>query len=230
MPKEITPWLEKRLEREGYSRNEAEARASMLKFGFEPGDVVSKVMSFGSPTPIEVRVVSHQLDQAREMAKSIEREMKKIKWLRDVQIQQTLEYPSVPIHIDREKAGLSGVTAKDVTDSILVATSSSRLVERNYWQDPKSGHTYQVQIEVPTTHMNSSAQAEKIPIDEVDSGLNLMLRDVASVGRGAVPGEYDRTAMQRFISVTANVEGEDLGRAAKQIDKAIKDAGAPPRG
>ncbi len=230
LPKKIVPWFTAVLQREGLPPDQAAARARQITFGFEPGDIVSEVMSFGSPTPVEVVVASPQLDHAREHAQEIEAEFRKISWLRDVQIQQTLDYPTVPIAIDRQKAGLSGVTTKQIGDSVLVATSSSRMVARNFWQDPRSGVSYQVQIEIPTQRMDSAAQAENIPIEEVNPGLNLMLRDVAQVGRGYMPGEYDRTSMQRYVSVTANVEAEDLGRAAKQIDAALRKVGQPPRG
>jgi len=83
---------------------------------------------------------------------------------------------------------------------------------------------------VPTQRMDSAAQVETIPLGEVNPGLNLMLRDVARVGQGFMPGEYDRTSMQRYVSVTANVEGEDLGRAAKQVEDSLERAGQPPRG
>jgi multidrug efflux pump subunit AcrB len=136
----------------------------------------------------------------------------------------------VPITVDRQKAGLSGMTTQSVGDSMLVATSSSRMVARNYWQDPKTGVSYQVQVQVPTKRMDSPTQVETIPLEQVSPGMNLMLRDVAHVGKGVMPGEYDRTSMQRYLSVTANVEGEDLGRAAKQIDAALQRAGKPPRG
>ena len=76
-------------------------------------------------------------------------ELKKIEALRDVQIQQTLDYPTVPITIDRQKAGLSGLDIAAVGRSVLVTTSSSRMVARNYWQDPRSGASYQVQVQVP---------------------------------------------------------------------------------
>jgi multidrug efflux pump subunit AcrB len=78
--------------------------------------------------------------------------------------------------------------------------------------------------------MNSVAQVETVPLEQAGYGLNLMLRDVAHVGKGTMPGEYDRTSMQRYLSVTANVEGEDLGRAAKQIATALTKLGKPPRG
>jgi multidrug efflux pump subunit AcrB len=83
---------------------------------------------------------------------------------------------------------------------------------------------------VPTPRMNSPGQAETLPLRMVNPDLNLLVRDVAKVGKGTMPGEYDRSTMQRYISITANVEGEDLGRASRQIEQAIAAAGQPPKG
>jgi multidrug efflux pump subunit AcrB len=150
--------------------------------------------------------------------------------LRDVKFRQELDYPTAPVAIDRERAGLSGVTAQQVANAVVVVSSSSRYVARNFWVDPKNGTSYQVQVEVPTPRMNSPQQLETVSLGEVNPELNLMIRDVAKVGQGTMPGEIDRTTMQRYVSVTANVEGEDLGRAARQIEQAVAAAGQPPRG
>ncbi|CAN5358159.1 efflux RND transporter permease subunit [soil metagenome] len=230
LPETLIPWLTERLEKEGYSKEEAKLRGNQMVFGFEPGDIVGEVMSFGSPTPIEVVVASPDLNAARAHAVRIMAEMNNIPFLRDVQIQQTLAYPTVPVTIDRQKAGLSGVDAQQIGQSVLVTTSSSRMVARNFWQDPRSGVSYQVQVQVPVQRMDSATKVETVPIERASSGVNLMLRDVARVGSGAMPGEYDRTSMQRYLSITANVEGEDLGRAARQIEAALHNAGAPPKG
>ncbi len=136
----------------------------------------------------------------------------------------------MPVEIDRERAGLSGLTARDVADAILVSTSSSRYAARNYWRDPKTGIDYQVEVLVPTPRMNSSHQVETIPVRHTVGGQNVLVRDVATVGSGSMPGQYDRNTMQRYLSLIANIEGEDLGRAAKQIHQAIAAAGQPPKG
>jgi multidrug efflux pump subunit AcrB len=230
LPKRLVPWLTGLLRQEGFSAQEASDRARLISFGFEPGDIVSEVMSFGSPAPIEVIVSSPDLPKARSYAETVMKEMGQIKDLRDLQIQQVLDYPTVPVTIDREKAGLSGVTVKDIGDSVLVSTSSSRMLARNYWQDPKSGVSYQVQVEVPTQRMTSASQVETVPLERIGSGTNLMVRDVAKVGRGFEPGEYDRLSMQRYLSISANVHGEDLGRAARQVERALYRAGSPPHG
>jgi multidrug efflux pump subunit AcrB len=230
LPQRLVPWFARRLVREGMAPEQAAARASQMTFAFEPGDIVSEVVSFGSPAPVEIVMSSPDLTAARSYADEVLAELRTIPALRDVQIQQTLDYPTVPVVIDRQKAGLSGVTTRQVGQSMLVATSSSRMIARNYWQDPRTGVSYQVQVQVPIERMVAADQVAKVPLDVVSPGVNLMVRDVARVGRGYMPGELDRTAGQRYLSVTANVEGEDLGRAARQVEQALRQAGEPPRG
>jgi multidrug efflux pump subunit AcrB len=230
LPRKVKPWLADLLQKQGLTQELAQARAEQVTFGFEPGDMVSEVMSFGSPTPIKVVVSSPNLAETRAHADRIMSEMSKIESLRDVRFQQELDYPTVPVEIDRERAGLSGVTAQQVANATVVSSSSSRYVSRNFWVDTKNGNDYQVQVEVPTPQMNSPAQLETVSLAEVNPGLNLMIRDVARVGQGTMPGEIDRTSSQRYVSITANIEGEDLGRAARRIEQAIAAAGQPPRG
>jgi multidrug efflux pump subunit AcrB len=230
LPERLIPWFTELLRKEGLPADQAAARARQMIFGFEPGDIVSEVMSFGSPAPVEVVIASPQLADAREYAERLRDEFRNIHCLRDVQIQQTLHYPSVPVLIDREKAGLSGVTTDQVAQSMLVATSSSRMIARNFWQDNKTGASYQVQVQVPVERMDSPQQAETIPLENAGSGTTLLLRDVAQVDQGTVPGEFDRTAMQRYLSVTANVQDEDLGRVAQKVSQALERLGEPPAG
>jgi multidrug efflux pump subunit AcrB len=230
LPERIVPWMKDLLVQQGVEPRVAAERAKTCLFGFEPGDIVTEVMSFGSPTPIEVVVSSPNLPDARVHAGKILDEMKQIPFLRDVQFQQTLDYPTVEVDIDREKAGLSGVTTEQVGNGAIVATSSSRFIALNYWQNPKTGFDYQVEVLVPTARMTSSGQVETLPISQVSGTVNLMIRDVARVRDGTMPGQYDRLSSQRYLSVTANVEGEDMGRASDQVAQAIAAAGEPPRG
>jgi multidrug efflux pump subunit AcrB len=230
LPERLIPWLRAILRQEGYSATEAEERAAQMKFGFEPGDIVSQVMSFGSPTPIEIVISSPDLSDGRDYAEKALAELRTNPYLRDVWIHQTLDYPIIDVHIDRQKANLSGITVNDVGRSVLVATSSSRMLDRNYWIDTKSGVSYQVQVQAPIQRMTSEEQVKTLPLKKASPGLNLMVRDVARIDRGSMVGKYDRTTMQRYLSILANVEGEDLGRAAKQLDEALRRIGQPPRG
>ena len=230
LPEKIAPFISKLLKEYGVAEEVAEKRATECLFGFEPGDIVSEVMSFGSPTPIEIVVASPNIPDAIKHADRIRAEMNKIPWLRDVQFHESLDYPSVEIDIDREKAGLSGVTAQQVGNAAIVATSSSRFIALNYWQNPKTGFDYQVEVLVPTQRMTSSDQVATLPIEQVTNAVNLMVRDVASIHETTMMEQIDRISSQRYVSITANVEGEDMGRASRQVSAAIRAAGTPPRG
>ena len=121
------------------------------------------------------------------------------------------------------------MTATNVSNSLLAATSSSRFVVPNYWADPASGIGYQVQVEIPPFQMDSIQQIGTVPIKDTDQG-QILLRDMAQIRPGTMPGEYDRYNMTRLVSMTANIEGEDLGRVAGHITSALQAAGQPPRG
>jgi multidrug efflux pump subunit AcrB len=200
-----------------------------VRFSFEPADIVSEVMSFGSPTPIEVTVTGPNLAESRAYAAKIHAELAGIHSLHDLQYAQSFDYPTVGVEIDRERAGLSGVSVENVSRALVEATSSSRFVVPNYWPDPKTGIGYQVQVEVPYSIMNSVGQIETIPISRPGAD-PLLLRDVANVTQGTMPGEYDRYNMKRTVSLTANLRGESLGRVAARIERALQRAGEPPRG
>ena len=230
LPERVIPWLAKRLEQGGLSKAEALRQAKMSTFGFEPGDIVTNVMSFGSSTPIAVRLVGTDLDDVRKHAEKIASAMKRIPFLRDVQFEQTLDYPSVEVAIDREKAGLSGATVEDVRKALVMATASTRFTDLNYWVDVKTGFDYLVEVLMPPTKMIKPEDVEVLPIESVNPLVNLMIRDVATVRQSVRPGEYDRDMSQRYLTLTANVEGEDMGRASRQVAQAIVAAGTPPKG
>jgi multidrug efflux pump subunit AcrB len=229
LPKRLQPWLSRNLEQAGYSKAAAEARAEQLRFSFEPADVVNQVMSFGAPTPVEVVVSGPDLNANTEYAKRVEAQMRKIDTLRDLQFGQVMGYPRINVSVDRERAGLAGVTAAAASTAMVAATSSSRYVQPIFWADPKSGIGYQVQLEVPPTLVNSSDQVGMIPVKQMDDG-QVLMRDIARIGQDTMPEEYDRLNQLRYMSLTANVQGEDLGRATRRIDAAIKAAGELPRG
>jgi multidrug efflux pump subunit AcrB len=230
LPKTVIPWMTKRLEQGGLSPVEAKRQAKMSTFGFEPGDIVTSVMSFGSPTPIAIRIIGTDLKLVRQHAEKIAGNMRRIPFLRDVGFVQQLDYPTVELNIDREKAGLSGANVEDVANAVVMATASTRFASLNYWIDTKTGFDYLVQIQVPPLRMEKPEDVETLPVESVNPLVNLMIRDVATVRKGVRPGEIDRDMSQRYVTLTANVEGEDMGRASRQVADALTAAGEPPRG
>src|SRR5262249_20152684 len=104
-----------------------------VRFSFEPSDIVSRVMSFGANTPVEVRVSGPVLVTNRAFAETVRQALARIPSLRDLQIKQALDYPTIDVNIDRERAGLLGVRTTDISRSLVAATSSSRFVTPVYW-------------------------------------------------------------------------------------------------
>jgi len=163
-----------------------------VSFSFEPSDIVSRVMSLGAPTPIDVAVSGPNLAANREFAEKVKDKLQRISTLRDVQFGQALDYPTVDVAVNRERAGLMGVKMAEVSRSLVAATSSSRFVVPNYWADPNSGVAYQVQVQVPPSYMDSVEEAENIPIN-FSEGKSVLLRNIARVTEGTTVGQYDVT-------------------------------------
>jgi len=199
------------------------------EFSFEAGDIVSQTMNFGAPTPVEVAVNGPNLQDDRAFAGTLRAELGKIPALRDLQFEQPLDYPSVEVNVNRELAGQLGVSVAEVGRSLVAATSSSRFVTPNYWADPRSGIGYQVQVELPQPQVASVQDIANIPITRSDA-LHPLVGDVAQVRNSTMIGEYDRLNGQRMITISANVVGEDLGKVANRVNKAIERVGTPPRG
>jgi multidrug efflux pump subunit AcrB len=192
--------------------------------------MVSQVMSFGSPKPIAIRIVGTDLDLVRRHAEKIAANMRRIPFLRDIEFVQSLDYPTVEVTIDRERAGLSGAKVSDVAHALVMATASTRFSNLNYWIDVKTGFDYLVQLQISPLRIDKPEQVETLPVDSVNPLVNLMIRDVAGVKKGVRPGEIDRDMSQRYLTIIANVEGEDMGRASRQVAQAQEAAGAVPRG
>jgi multidrug efflux pump subunit AcrB len=196
---------------------------------FEPADVISQVMSFGASTPIEVAVWGADFGASRKYATQVRDKMAHISTLRDVQFGQLLEYPSLNIQVDRERAGQLGVTVQDVGRALVAATSSTRFTQPNFWAATNTGVSYQVQVEVPQSLTNSIASLETVPVAGGD-GQHSLVGDVATITEGSAIGQYDRYNQQRMVTITADVKDVDLGTAARQVAEAIAAVGEAPRG
>jgi multidrug efflux pump subunit AcrB len=201
-------------------RHELAEKLPQVRFSFEPADIVSEVMSFGSPTPIEIAARSASLDENRRFLVKVQQELGGISALRDVQFSQSLDYPTIDIRILREKAGLSGVNAGQVARSVVAATSSSRFVVPNYWPDPKSGIGYQVQVEIPQPVMQSLDDLATVPVLQRQQQ-QVLVRDIAYLEPGTMPGQFDRYNMKRELTLTANIEGADLESVSRRVTGAL---------
>ena len=160
--------------------------------------------------------------------RSLLAKLRQVPFLRDVQIAQPLNYPTVNITVDRNKLALMGLNIEDVTRSITDVTSSSRFTDKNLWLDNNNAYTYQSQVEVPEYIMNSLEQLKSTSL--VKGQPRPVLTDVAAVRVDTLPGEYDRSGPRRFVTVSANMYNKDLASATAAIQRSIKEMGEPPAG
>jgi multidrug efflux pump subunit AcrB len=228
LPAHLQTWTAEKWKREGVAADVADLKAGEIRLSFEPADIVNEVMSFGSPSPIEVQVHGNKMADNRAHAEKVYRELAKISAVVDLRYGQSLDYPTVEVAIDRERAGASGVTTEDVARAVTPFTSSSRFTIPNYWRDPASGFAYQVQVEVPYTLVRSPKDLELAPVRK--GAEPVLVRDVGQVKEGTMPGEVDRYSMRRVVSMTGNIRGDDLGDVARQVTNAVAAAGPPPAG
>ncbi len=209
-------------------------RASMkkalpiVKLSFEPIELTDKILSQGSPTPIEVKLSGKNKKQNEEYANKVIAKLNRIPYLRDVQIGQATKYPAINVTIDRTRAAQLGTDISTISRSLIAATSSSRYTEKSVWIDPKSSQTYTVQIQVPENQMTSVNDLGEIPISPNSN--RPVLSDVATLQKGTTYGENDNIGAIPVLSVTANLNDKDLGTAARDVQKAIDSLGELPRG
>ena len=199
-----------------------------VKLSFEPIELTDKILSQGSPTPIEVKVSGKNKKQNELYAGKVIEKLKQISYLRDVQLGQSTHSPAVSIDIDRIRASQLGTNASEISRSLIAATSSSRYTEKNIWLDPKLGLGYSVQVQIPENEMTSLQDISEIPV--TPNSPRPILADVATIRPDTVYGENDIIGAIPVLSVTANLYKKDLGSATKDVDAAIKSIGELPRG
>ena len=198
------------------------------QFSFEPGDLIGQVLNYGTASIVDVAVTGPSFADVRAYAGKLKDAMTGAPGLADLKYGQSLAYPNLDVRINRVLAGELGTTAEKVGQAVVAGTASTRFVTPNYWRDPRSGISYQVQVQVPQQTMGSSAAVSAIPVP-VTGGI-APLGQLADIRSQTTPGELDRENGQWLVSLTANLAKPDLGLASRSVDKAIARAGQPPKG
>jgi multidrug efflux pump subunit AcrB len=199
-----------------------------FKLSFEPIELTDKVLSQGSPTPVEVRLVGRNKELNEQYAYKVIDKLKAIPYLRDVQLGQPIKYPAINVNIDRERAAQLGVDVSDISRSLIASTSSSRYTDKNVWTDPRINQTYSVQVQVPENKMNNIDGIGQIPV--LNNQQRPVLSDVATIVPDTTYGENDNLGALPVLTVTANINKTDLGTASRDVKKAIASLGTLPRG
>jgi multidrug efflux pump subunit AcrB len=199
-----------------------------LQLSFEPIELTDKILSQGSPTPIEVKISGKNKKLNEQYAFKVIDKLKKISYLRDVQLGQPIRYPAIRIDIDRIRAAQLGVDASDISRSLIASTSSSRFTEKNIWMDENIGLSYNVQVEVPENQMTSVNDINEIPV--LKNSSRPLIGDVATIRPDTTYGEADNIGAIPELSVTANLHKKDLGTATVDVNAAIESLGQLPKG
>ena len=194
------------------------------RFSFEPNDILSVAMSEGEPKPVGISVSGPFFNRDIEYGKIVQAAVSKIPYLKDIETSESFDYPTIAVNMDRKKAGILGVTAEDVGKSLGDAAASSRYTIPSFWADPKTGISYEVQVEVPQENITSLADVRKfpVPIRRVEDSYGwTSVSNVAAVVSTVTVGSFDRLNMQRSVNVSANIVGADLGKVARLVRSAL---------
>ncbi len=200
-----------------------------VEFFFQPADIVSQILNFGLPAPIDVQVVGTDLGSSYLIAQQIANKMRHIPGAADVHVQQLLALPTLHMEMDRTRVTQVGLTAHDVAQSVLISLSGSFQTAPNFWLNPKNEVSYQMAVQSPQYRMISMQDLMTIPVTS-QQGTQLMgnLVQVSPVVRPATVNHWN---VQPVIDVYASTQDRDLGAVAAETDKVLKTFdGHLPRG
>ncbi len=188
-----------------------------------PVDIVTQILNFGLPAPLDVQIVGRNLAGNREFAEHLMNQLKFVPGTVDFRIQQPFNYPKIHIDVDRTKANEIGLSQKDVAQNLLIALSGSFQTAPSFWLDPRTGVSYSVQTQSPQYRITKPQDLENIPINNgtPQTGVPQILSGIAAFRRGAEMGVVTHYNIQSAIDIFGNVEGRDLGGVAREMQKII---------
>jgi len=200
-------------------------------FYFLPDDIISQILNFGLPAPIDVQVIGNNVEANRNLADRLMNQMRQIPGVVDLRIQQLFDQPKLHVVTDRTKAAESGFTQADVAASLLISLSGSFQTQPTFWLSPDNGVSYSVSTQTPQYAMESLQDLRNIPLTGQRAGSSEILNDLTSIQRGsgmAVVNHYD---IQRVVDIYAGVDGRDLGGVGADVERLLdQHRGEIPRG
>ncbi|HYZ84108.1 MAG TPA: efflux RND transporter permease subunit [Bryobacteraceae bacterium] len=193
------------------------------EFFFQPADIVSQILSFGKPAPINLKVVGRNLVGNYKIAQEIERRIKRIPGAVDVHIHQVLNAPELRVDVDRVRADQLGLTQRDVASSLLISLSSQGQIAPNYWLNPQNGVSYPVAVQTPPYRVQNIEAVQNTPVTAGANRPPQLLSNVATIRRSSNFSVINHYNVQPVVDVYANVQGRDLGSVAADIDRVLAD-------
>ena len=204
-------------------REELPRRFPHLEFFTQPADIVSQILNFGLPAPIDIQISGPIQENARnyEVAREIAHELSAVPGAVDVHVHQVLDAPQFMVDADRQVAQQAGLTAQDVADSLSVSLSGSGTATTNFWLNRKNGVRYPVIIQAKQHRVSSIDELQRIPIASGAQGPPQLLGSLATVSRTTTPLSLNHYNVQPVFDVYASVQGTDLGSVSDAIDTIV---------
>ncbi len=209
------------LEYQRLLREQLAARFPSETFFFAPADITSQILNFGLASPIDVQVVGRNAEANYRIARELVRKIVGVPGAVDVHLLQERDAPAVEVDVDRTKANESGLTQRDVANSMLVSLSSSGQVAPNQWLDPRNGVSYQINVQTPQYRVDSFDALRQTPLTSANGGTTQLLANVASLGRGLATVTINHYTVQPIFDINAAVDGRDLGGVAGGIQRIL---------
>src|SRR5258707_1704691 len=193
-----------------------------LSFYFQPADIVSQILNFGLPAPIDIQVAGYA-PQNYGIAREIEARVKQIPGAVDVGLHQITNAPELKLKVDRTRAQELGFTERDVANSVLISLSGTSQVTPNFWADPKTGINYPVVIQTPQHLVDSVDAITSTSLAGKDPAHPQLLSNIVSLDRAETPAVVSHTNVQPVFDIYANVQGADLGRVSDKVTRIVNE-------
>jgi multidrug efflux pump subunit AcrB len=203
-------------------RRELPARFPGVEFFFQPADIVSQILNFGLPAPVDIQIVGADMRASYDIGQRIANRLRQIPGAADVHVQQMLSLPTIHLDMDRTRIGEVGLSAQNVAQSVLISLSGSSQTAPDYWLNPKNGVTYPIAIQTPQYHMTSLEDLMNTPVTGGNGRAPQVLGNLAQLTPVARPAVVNHYNVQPVIDVYASTQGRDLGGVASDIMKALK--------
>ncbi len=201
-----------------------------VTFSFPPADIVSQILNFGSPAPIDLQVRGRKLPADFAYADRLLRQIRRIPGIADARLQESQQYPTFRIDVHRTQAQLLGITERDVTNSLLVDLAGSSQVAPTFWLDPANGVSYPIVVQTPQYALDSLAALQGLPVRGGD-GRATVLGGLASVVRSSGDAVVDQYNILPMVQIFATTQGRALGSVAAAIQRVVRrNAGMRPEG
>jgi len=193
-------------------------------FAFLPADIVSQILNFGLPAPIDVQVIGNDQKANYAYATDLLKRIRTVTGIADLRVQQVFNYPQLNVEVDRTLAGEVGLTQRDTANSLLVTLSGSGQVQPNFWLNTENGVSYPIVAQMPQYRIDSEADLANVPITSAKTATPQYLGGLAQITQGPSPGVVSHYNVQPVIDIYGAVQERDLGAVAGDIERILEDA------